>query len=105
MQRIIDSYKQNQLDPWLDEAIFLGMADLLQGLTPEPPGLFQPVDPFSAPLLNPANYPSGGGGIPGIPPLSDMLGDIGDALFPNLGAPQDPSAPPMSRNLPPTGGY
>ena len=130
-QRIIDSYKQNQLDPWLDEAIFLGMADLLDGLTPAPVNVpAQPARPgrnvlgvqfpgtpavpahtepgtniLTAPLLNPANYPGGGGGIPGIPPLSDMLGGIGDALFPSLGAPQDPSAPPMSRNLPPTGGY
>ena len=126
-QRIIDSYKRNQLDPWLDQAIFLGMADLLDGLTPapvhvpaqaaRPPAFLRPARPAvpahtepgtdirTAPLLNPANYPGGGGGIPGSPPWSDMLGDIGDALFPNLGAPQDPSAPPMSRNLPPTGGY
>ena len=126
-QRIIDSYKRNQLDPWLDQAIFLGMADLLDGLTPapvhvpaqaaRPPAFLRPARPAvpahtepgtdirTAPLLNPANYPGGGGGIPGIPPLSDMLGGIGDALFPSFGAPQDPSAPPMSRNLPPTGGY
>ena len=105
-ERMTESFYRNKVHPWMDQAIFLGMADLLQGLTPEPPSIFRPiVDPRTAPLLNPANYPGGGGGIPGIPPLSDMLGDIGDALFPNLGAPQDPSAPPMSRNLPPTGGY
>jgi len=126
-QRIIDSYKQNQLDPWLDEAIFLGMADLLQGVTPAPvhvpaqparpgPAIFGggPAVPahtepgtniLTAPLLNPANYPGGGGGIPGIPPLSDMLGGIGDALFPSFErAPLggiSPQAPSMPRNLAP----
>lgn len=127
--RMTESFYRNKVDPWMDEAIFLGMADLLQGVSPapvhvpaqaaRPPAFLRPARPAvpahtepgtdirTAPLLNPANYPGGGGGggIPGIPPLSDMLGGIGDALFPNFGAPQDPSAPPMSRNLPPTGGY
>lgn len=137
-ERMTESFYRNKVHPWMDQAIFLGMADLVQGLTPttvhvpaQPPvvrtfpgsniplpNLLDPGKPLMTkgtpattemglpPLLNPANYPSGGGGgIPGIPPLSDILGDIGDALFPSLGAPQDPSAPPMSRNLPPTGGY
>ena len=136
-QRIIDSYKQNQLDPWLDEAIFLGMADLVQGLTPttvhvpaQPPVVrtipgsnipipnpFDPGKPLMTkgtpattemglpPLLDPANYPSGGGGIPGIPPLSDILGEIGDALLPSfepvpLGG-ISPQAPSMPRDLAP----
>ena len=130
-QRIIDSYKRNQLDPWLDQAIFLGMADLLDGLTPAP--VHVPAEParpgrkvlgvqlpdtpavpahtepgtniLTAPLLNPATYPGGGGGIPGIPPLSDMLGGIGDALFPSfepvpLGG-ISPQAPSMPRDLAP----
>jgi hypothetical protein len=133
-QRIRDSYMQNQLHPWIDQAVVGGLADLTAGLTPAPvhrpavaaqaPSLFNPLgtpaqpagtvpgtNPLTAPLLDPGNYPSGGGGglFPGIPPLGEILGDIGGALIPQFGAPQSPPPPPFPMNsgavgVPPMGG-
>jgi hypothetical protein len=122
-QQIGQSWSENQLAPWITQAIMGGMGGLTQGLQPpmiqNPPvsvGGFEFQPPPSIgmpPLLDPSNWPAGTGGGLNIPSSSEILGGVGNMLFPEFfPTPQQPAPQPsqmqpspMPSSLPFPGGY
>jgi len=114
-QQIGQSWGENQLAPWITQAIMGGMGGLTQGLQPsvQPLTLTQPPGYGMPPLLDPSNWPAGTGGGLNIPSSSEILGGVGNMLFPEFfPAPQQPAPQPsqmqpspMPSSLPFPGGY
>jgi len=114
-QQIGQSWSENQLAPWITQAILGGMGGLTQGLQPsvQPLTLTQPPGYGMPPLLDPSNWPAGTGGGLNIPSSSEILGGVGNMLFPEFfPTPQQPAPQPsqmqpspMPSSLPFPGGY